>query len=100
MHQLPQSKHQGPFAGIIMLVIGVALALWLKRIYETHGTLHSLVVFAAPLLILMGAIDLAQPNLMKKIEQENRFPPVIIALIIVAMLVSFYLRGVVFANWE
>ena len=82
-----------------MLAVGVALALWLKRTYEMHGPLHSLIIFATPLLILMGAIDLAQPDLIHRIERENRFPPVIIALIIVAMLVSFYLKGVVFADW-
>ena len=99
MHPLPKSKFQIPFAGIIMLVMGVVLSLWLKRIYEVHGTPHSFIIFSAPLLILMGSLDMAQPNLIKQIEQENRFPPVMIALILIAILVSFYLKGVVFANW-
>ena len=90
--------------GLVMLAIGIGIAIWLKNVYTSGGTITDKAVVFAPILILYGGISVISPDVFLVRNEWATASASKRAINIVVLLlgagIGLWLRFTVFAAWK
>ena len=91
-------------AGIVCLLIGIGLSIWLKYAYNSGSTIGQTLVMLTPFLCLHGLVITLQPRLFIPKGEFRSAPPlnkfIYVSIIVVGIGLGVYLRFVVFKDWK
>jgi hypothetical protein len=90
--------------GVLFLVIGVGLSVWLKHAYDTGESITDKLTIGAPALCLFGLGITIQPRLLILKGEFGTAPPrykiATILLLVVSLGLGFYVRFALFKDWK
>ena len=90
--------------GIVLLCIGIGIAVWLKNVHDTGGTIEERAVIFTPMLILYGGLSTVAPDMFLARGEWGQASGAKKLINVVVMLIGvgigLFLRFSVFSAWK